>query len=154
MVSPDANFSATSREARIRELAVMDWANMPSSYIREKFGNVSYQTITIYRNSDEYKQVVDEIRREWQETMLRLPHTTELKKRISHGMALSIDVLIEILVAKAPYKDKISAARLMSQLDGRFLHPIDGDTDESTRNKETESLAASLLKHIEKQRVM
>lgn len=132
----------------MRELAVMDWANTPSATIREHFGSVSYQTISRYRESDIYKETWAMCRTEWMEEIGRLPQTADLKKKISQGMALSLNVLIEILGGKAQHKDKISAARLMSQLDGRFLHSADDDPDPSRAGQ---SLAAELLGAIERQ---
>jgi hypothetical protein len=138
------NLSPASKEKRIRELAVMDWANLPTSEIKERFStdeDISYQTLTIYRATDLYKEVMVGLREEWDKEMLRLPGTSDLKKKISHGMSLSLNVLIEILAGRAQYKDKISAARLMAQLDGRFLKM--GEDGESP--KEVESVAKELI---------
>lgn len=148
------NLSPAAREKRIRELAVMDWANLPTSVIKERFAtdeDVSYQTLTIYRDTDLYKEVWQNLRSEWDREMLRLPGTLDLKKKISHGMALSLNVLIEILSGKTQYKDKIAAARLMAQLDGRFLKIGADDSDSSSR--EVNSVASELLAALTKQTV-
>ena len=139
------NRSDTTREARVRRLAVMDWAGLPSRAIREEFGAESYVTICSYRRDPAYIEVVEQLRKEWMEEMIRLPSTSDLRKKISQGMNLSVNVLIEILAGKAAYKDKISAARLMSQLDGRFLR---SGEEEGIPAEGRESVAEELLRHI------
>jgi hypothetical protein len=145
----DVNLSDSAREARCRELACLDWANTPSSVIKERFEGISYQTLSNWRDSDVYKEQSDELRKAWSEEMLRLPSTGELRKKISQGMSIAVNVLIECLTSSAAYKDKISAARLVSQIDGRFLR---SGEDEEGRSRETDSLAAELLDHIKQQR--
>lgn len=149
------NLSPAAREKRIRELAVMDWKNLPTAQIRQYFEenyqleDLTYQTLSHYRETEEYKETWKNLREEWDREMLRLPQTSELKKKISQGMTLSLNVLIEILGGKAAHKDKISAARLMAMLDGRFLKV--GDDPENP--KEIGSVANELLKALQTQRV-
>lgn len=144
------NLSPAAKEKRIRELAVMDWANLPTAVIVERFSqeeDISYQTLTIYRATDLYKEVWQNLREEWDKEMSRLPATNDLKKKISQGMTLSLNVLIEILGGRAQHKDKISAARLMAQLDGRFLKiGEDGEIP-----KGVDSVARELMSALQKQ---
>lgn len=156
MRSPDnenseVNRSDATREVKCRELAVMDWGKVPAARIREQLGNVSFQTITAYRDSEEYKSTIEELRREWLEQASRLPGTSDLKQKISLGMTLALDRLIEILVpdGKIAHKDRISAARLMAQLDGRFLRGDEGDEDKASKN--VQSVADELLVALAKQ---
>lgn len=144
------NLSEASREVRSRELAVLDWAKTPSSQVRETMGNVSYQTITNLRNQPEYTETLEMLRAEWMETVRRTPGGVELRQKISYGMVLSLDRLIEIIVpdTRAAIKDRISAARLMAQLDGRFLHDTEGG---ETTSKNVDSVANELLAAINKQ---
>jgi hypothetical protein len=146
------NLSPAAKEKRIRELAVMDWANLPTKVIVERFSEeeeISYQTLTIYRATPEYREVLEGLRVEWDKEMLRLPSTSQLKKTISQGMTLSVNVLVEILAGRAAYKDKISAARLMAQLDGRFLKiGEDGEIP-----KGVDSVAQELMTALQKQMV-
>ena len=146
----EVNRSEATREKKCRELAVMDWGKVPAAKIRESL-DCSFQTITSYRETSEYKETLEELRREWMDAARRLPNTSELRTKISMGMTLSLDRLIEILVpdGKAQYKDKISAARLMAQLDGRFLRAEDGDED--TAGKNVLSVADELLVALSKQ---
>lgn len=140
-----ANLSEASREVRCRELAVLDWAKTPSKTIREMMGNVAWQTLAHYRDTEEYKETIRELREEWMEAVSRIPNGTELRSKIALGMTLSLDRLIEILVpqTKAALKDRISAARLVAQLDGRFLKgDEDGDTPKNVDSVATELLAA------------
>lgn len=143
------NVSDAAIEQRIRQLAVLDWAQTPGKRIREDLG-LSYQTLQAYRGNPIYQETLDSLRKEWESEMLRLPSTMELKKRIQHGMALSLDVLIDILAkAENTNKDKISAARLMAQLDGRFLKA--GDDGEGSGSKDVESVAHELITAMKRQ---
>ena len=144
------NLSEATREVKCRELAVMDWAKTPSAKIHELMGRPSWQTLANYRETPEYKETLGELRAEWLETIKRLPDASELRKKITLGMALSLDRLIEILVpdGKAAYKDRISAARLMAQLDGRFLR---GEDDEAVTGRNVDSVAQELLTAIRRQ---
>ena len=148
MTEPTINPSEAAVEARLRKLAALDWGNVPNSLIFEEFG-VSYPTISKWRQADVYKEQIEELRANWHEQVSRLPSGATLRKKIEHGMTLSLDVLIQILAGKAAHKDKISAARLMAQLDGRFLHGTDEDADKPGAG--VESLASELLAAVKRQ---
>lgn len=139
------NYSEATREVKCRELAVMDWGKVPAAEIRKTLGGVSFQTITAWRDSEEYKETIDELRAEWMDQVRKLPNTGELRSKISMGMTLSLDRLIEILTpgGKTAHKDRIGAARLMAQLDGRFLKGSDEDGDAVSRT--AQSVADELL---------
>jgi hypothetical protein len=142
------NPSEASREVRIRECAVLDWSNLPTKQVEERL-DLSYQTISNYRDTDIYRATIEELRSEWMKEMMRLPGTADLKKKISQGMALSLNALIEILsTARTAAKDKIGAARLMAQLDGRFLKV---DDEEGAVNRNADSIAQELLTAIKRQ---
>lgn len=143
-----ANHSEASREARIRELAVLDWARMPSTQVRERMGDVDWQTLCAYRNTPLYEEVRSDLRAEWEAEMLRLPGYRDLKKKVEQAVALGIDAVIEILAGKAAHKDKISAARLAAQMDGRFLKASEDDPGDS---KDSDSLGKKLLDALERQ---
>jgi hypothetical protein len=140
------NVSAAGVEARVRELAVMDWANIPSSQFRTKYG-LTFQTVAAYRKREEYQETIHLLREEWKEEMLKLPSTMELRKKISLAMTLGVNTLIEILSQKNQAKDKISAARLVAQIDGRFLRETEGAEVGGTG----ESLAQELVNVMKKQ---
>ena len=142
------NLSDLSREERCRRLAVLDWANTPSARIYEEFSPVSWQTLSNYRETDEYKETAQTLREAWLHEVSTLPGTAMLKKRISQGMVLSINALIDILSGKSANKDKIGAARLMAQLDGRFLKAGD---EEGAVNRDVDSIAGELLTAIKRQ---
>jgi hypothetical protein len=143
-------------EKRIRYLAALDWKGLPAQMIRAMVGKcdnpdgdpVSSVTISSYRGSDIYKIALEEQRQEWREQMLRLPKSAELRKKIEHAMSLSIEAVIEILVVGKD-ADKLSAARLASQWDGRFLH-ADGD-DKPSEGVDTvaQELLNALKRHTE-----
>lgn len=144
------NLSDATREVKCRELAVLDWSKTPSAQVHELMGRPSWQTISNYRETPEYKETLEELRLQWMETVKRLPNSSELRQKITYGMGLSLDRLIEILVpeGKATYKDRISAARLMAQLDGRFLR---GEDDSDPNGKTVDSVAQELLTAIKRQ---
>lgn len=144
-----ANHSEASREARIRELAVLDWARMPSTQVRERMGDVDWQTLCAYRNTPLYEEVRSDLRAEWEAEMLRLPGYRDLKKKVEQAVALGIDAVIEILAdSGAANKDKIAAARLAAQMDGRFLKASENDPGDS---KDSDSLGKKLLDALERQ---
>lgn len=144
-----SNVSETAIEQRIRSLAAMDWAQTSPRKIRESL-DCGYQTLQNYRSHDLYKATVAELREEWHEEMMRLPQTAELKKNIQKGMVLAVKVLVDVLSDNTEArKDQIAAARLMSQLDGRFLKIGEGDGD--SRSRETDSIAGELVSMFKKQ---
>ena len=143
------NLSDASREVKCRELACMDWANLPSARIQERLGPISWLTISNYRDTEEYKETITELRAEWLDQMRKLPQTAELRKKISQAMALGVDTIIDILSGKAAVKDKISAARLAAQLDGRFLR--DGDDVDGKSKVNDDSVAQRLLEAMKRQ---
>jgi hypothetical protein len=142
------NNSVASRENRIMELAVWDWRRKPVNWIRKELGDVHYQTICDYRASDLYKSTLAELKEAWKESLLRLPETRELKGKISQGMTLGLDRLIDILANEmSSPKDVIAAARLMAQMDGRFLRAGD---DPENPGKDIDSVAHELVTAIER----
>jgi hypothetical protein len=143
------NLSDASREKKCRELAVLDWSKTPSSRIKEVMGDPSWQTIAHYRDSAEYKDTLAILREEFRESIAKLPDTRELRQKISLGMTLSLERLIEILSGGHAAKDAIGAARLMAQLDGRFLKGDGEDDGQTTRN--VDSVASELLGALKRQ---
>jgi hypothetical protein len=144
------NNSEASRESRIMELAVWDWRGKPVNWIRQQLDNCHYQTLCDYRKTPLYLSTLEELKQAWRDSILRLPETRELKHKVTQGMALGLDRLIGILAddRSAP-KDAIAAARLMAQMDGRFLRP--GEDDDSMR-KDVDSVAQELLTAVERHR--
>lgn len=140
------NDSEAAKEALIREVAAMDWMQVPSREIRERT-KLCASTVNVYRQSQIYREAIDFLRSEWEEQMRRLPSTNQLRKKIEHAMALAVENVIRILGADvAANKDRISAARLAAQLDGRFLRGDGEDHDQS--GHEVDSLASELLTAI------
>lgn len=145
----EENMSQGSTERKAAELAAMDWANIPSAEVSEHFGGVTFATLAHWRAMPIYIDTLGELQRAWQEEITKLPSTADLKKKINHAMALAVDVLIHTLAGRACVKDKISAARLAAQLDGRFLGADEGP---GRLNPQTETLADALLTEIKKTR--
>jgi hypothetical protein len=142
------NRSATGREANIRKLAVLDWANLPFAAICEELDVTTQTTLSAYRNDPLYAEAVAELRSEWEREMTKLPSTLTLRKKISQGMTLGVNALIEILSGRSSNKDKIAAARLVSQLDGRFLRMGADEGENDPLNPRVESIAEELLRHL------
>jgi hypothetical protein len=134
-----------SRDRKILDLAAIDWSGKnPRQF--EAYATLTGTTLSSYRATDEYKAAIADLREEWHEQMLRLPQTTELRKKINHAMSLSITTVIDILCSPASEnKDKLAAARLASQWDGRFLH-----SEEDKENPADETVAEELLKAIKR----
>ena len=145
----NVNLSDASREKKCRELAVLDWSKTPSARIKEVMGDPAWQTIASYRDSEEYKDTLAILRAEFRESISKLPNTRELREKISLGMTLSLERLIEILSGGHSAKDAIGAARLMAQLDGRFLTG-DGEGDGKT-SRSVDSVAEELLGALKRQ---
>ena len=136
-------------ERQVRELAALDWANMPTEEVRRRFRNVTVATLSVWRRRPEYKETINRLRRCWMDEIARLPKTAELRDRINQAMCLSIDKLVHILVKKGTEdKDIISTARLVAQMDGRFL----GATEDQPGklNPQIETLADALLTELKK----
>ncbi len=138
------NNSEASRESRIMELAVWDWRGKPVTWIRKELDNCHYQTLCDYRKTELYLKTLDELKQAWRDSILRIPETRDLKNRVTQGMVLGLDRLIAILADdEAAPKDVIAAARLMAQMDGRFLRP--GDEDDGRLGKDVDSVAQELV---------
>jgi hypothetical protein len=143
-------------ERRIRYLAALDWKGMPAHMVRLALGRiddpkadaVSTTTVCGYRSTDLYKVALEEQRQEWREQMLKLPQTPELRKKIQHAMALSIGVVIDILVA-GDDKDKLAAARLASQWDGRFMRSDNDDAEKPANESVAQEILTALKRHQE-----
>jgi len=143
------NNSEASRESRIMELAVWDWRGKPVHWIRKELDNCHYQTLCDYRKTPLYLETLGELKDAWRDSILRLPETRELKQKVTQGMALGLDRLIGILAddAAAP-KDVIAAARLMAQMDGRFLKAgEDGDGGGKDVDSVAQELVTALKRH-------
>jgi hypothetical protein len=137
------NCSKASQDARIMELAVWDWRGKPVQWIRDQLDNCHYATICNYRKTKLYLDTLNELKQAWKDAILRLPETRELKQKVTQGMALGLDRLIGILADDhSQPKDVIAAARLMAQMDGRFLRPGD---EEGGLSKDVDSVAQELV---------
>lgn len=144
----NGNNSLASRNARIMELAVWDWRGKPVTWIRSQMDNVHYQTLCDYRNTDLYKETLEELKQAWRDSILKLPETRDLKLKVTQGMSLGLDRVIAILADDdASARDVIAAARLMAQMDGRFLRP--GEDGEGL-SKDVESVAQELVSAIKR----
>jgi hypothetical protein len=144
------NLSVAARESRMRELAVLDWAQMPTTVILEKLDLKAWSVLKQYRETKEYQEALEDLRAAWNEQMLRLPQMTTLKKKVEQAMVLGLNALITILSAeKTQNKDKIAAARLAAQMDGRFLG-ADNGSGEIEHN--TDTVAQELLTAIKRQK--
>jgi hypothetical protein len=148
----NGNQSKAALEARIMELAVWDWRGKPVTWIRAQLENCHYETLCNYRKTDTYLKTIGELKQAWRESLLKLPETRELKQKVTQGMVLGLDRMVGILADddSAP-KDVIAAARLMAQMDGRFLRATDEDGGIS---KDVDSVAQELVTAINRQKAM
>ena len=142
----NANSSPAARESIVRQIAMMDWQQIPSATIREAFGNIAWSTLHDYRETDVYKEELENLKTQWREDMNKLPTTKHLRDKVSLAMTLGLQRLIDVLVAGTP-KDQIAAARLVAQMDGRF---ISGNDKEDGQNPMAQTVASELLTAIER----
>jgi hypothetical protein len=120
------------------KLALLDWDNAPAAEIQKALG-CTHSHLTVLRANPFYQECVKEIEEEWRAKMLKMPGTSALRRKISYALGLATNNLVRILSSpKTSHKDTISAARLIAQMDGRFLGAnIDDDGGKSTADKET-----------------
>jgi AcrR family transcriptional regulator len=137
-------------ESRVMKAAAMDIALSPIQTICTELG-INRQTLYSYRNTDLYRSTVEELRAAWKEAMLRTPGTAELRKEINYGLSIAVKKLIHILsLKKTPNRDLIGAARLMAQMDGRF---IGHDAEEArARGGVDDSVASELINMVKRVR--
>jgi hypothetical protein len=141
-------------ESLTRDIALRDWLRVPVVEMAKEL-EVTINTIRAHRTKTLYLEVIDELRKDWRERINASPATRELRNDIAHGMGVAVHRCIRIVSSsKSRDGDAISAAKLLAQLDGRFLSsdpdaPAAGD---KTSDK-TESIAAELLKAMGKDTV-
>lgn len=139
----------TRSQSRVLRIAAMDFALCPLP-VMEKELNCHRKQIYMDRGTDLYRETVEELREAWKEAMLRTPGTSELRKEINYGLSISVKKLIHILShSKTPNRDLIAAARLMAQMDGRFLGSESADLKPGV---ETESVAQELITMVQRAR--
>jgi hypothetical protein len=125
-------------KGKLMRLAQLDWDNAPTSEIQRAL-HCTHSHLTVLRANPFYKECVHEIETAWREKMLKMPGTPAIRRKISYGLGLATNRVIAILEGtKTTHKDLISAARLIAQMDGRFLGAgIDDDGGKSTGDKDT-----------------
>jgi hypothetical protein len=143
--------------AKTLKLVALDFALAPMSVIQKELGGNGENGVAcknnIYqrRQTDLYKETLHEMTESWKAQMIKAPGTSELRKSINYGMGIAVKKLIEILAGDNPNKDIIGAARLMAQMDGRFLRS-DGEGEGHASSVDTESVAQELLTAIKRQK--
>ena|SRR5271165_1179873 len=142
------NNSEASRDSRIKDLALWDWQRKPVVWIRKALGDCHYVTLCNYRATELYKQTLEDLKQQWDDAMRSLPETSALRKKVTQAMSLGLDAVIDILAGASSDKDKIAAARLAAQMDGRFLHA--GEDEAARLNRDVESMAQELLEGIKR----
>ena len=136
-------------ESRVMKVAAMDVALAPVEIICQEL-QINRQTIYSYRNTPLYHETVEELRAAWKEAMLKTPGTPELRKEINYGLSIAVKKLIHILsLKKTPNRDLIGAARLMAQMDGRFIGH-DAEEARARGGVDTESVASELIQMIQR----
>jgi hypothetical protein len=130
-------------------LAVLDFALAPLETIRQEL-KLTTRQVYFHRNNDLYRESVKELQEAFKEKMLATPGTNELRKHINYGLSIAVKKLIGILAhSKTANRDIVSAARLMAQMDGRF---IGSETGEGKSPEDTESVASELIQMIKRTR--
>lgn len=138
----------TSRQARILKLAALDFAHAPIAVIKQEMKG-SYSHYNVMRKDPLYLETVEEMKTEWKAKMLNTPETTEIARTISYALGIATKKLVNILASsKTTNRDVISAARLIAQMDGRFLGRDSVEGEEIRHSADTNSLATELIQAI------
>jgi hypothetical protein len=139
-------------QAKTLQLAAMDFALAPAETIRKELG-ISQSAINQRRMSPLYKETVEELKVAFKEKMLQTPGSTELRKTISWALSIAVKKILGILSSpKTSNRDIIGAARLVAQMDGRFMGTTDAEGHPAITDN-TESLAAELMKMVSRKDV-
>jgi hypothetical protein len=148
--------NAAKEIAKTLKLVALDFALAPMEVIQKELsgrgegGVASKNNIYARRQTDLYKETLRDMEQAWKEQMLKTPGTTELRKNINYGLSIAVKKLIHILSQpKTPNRDLIGAARLMAQMDGRFLGH-DAEEARAQGGVDTESVAQELLTAIKR----
>lgn len=108
-------------QSKIMKLAFLDWQRVPATIIRQEL-KLSQPHLSSLRQNPLYKQTVEDLKAEFKEQLLKSPQTNELVKTLGYALGIATKRLVHILASsKTSNKDLISAARLVAQMDGRFL---------------------------------
>jgi hypothetical protein len=137
--------------AKTLKLAAMDFALAPIEQIKAEL-KVNSNAINQRRQTQLYKETVEELKESWKQKMLATPGTLELRKQINYGLSIAVKKLVHILSGtRTPNRDIIGAARLMAQMDGRFLGH-DAEEARAQGGVDTESVAQELITAIRRQK--
>lgn len=133
----------------IMRVAEMDFNLIPTSKIMESL-NLNRRQVNDRRIESTYKDELENLRMQHRTEMMRVPGVMELRREIGHGMSLAVRQLVRILEdEKAKDSDKIAAARLTAQIDGRFMGT---DPDREAVDPATDSIASELIQAIKRTR--
>lgn len=139
------------KQSKLLKLAFMDWQGVPKELILKEI-RVSNQTLLEWRNHPTYKEAVEELKAEFKQKLLQSPATNELVKTLGYAMGIATKKLVHILASsKTSNKDVISAARLVAQMDGRFLGNAVEDEANLSR-QDAEEVATELKGMIARRR--
>lgn len=139
------------KQSKLLKLAFMDWQGVPKELILKEI-RVSNQTLLEWRNHPTYKEAVEELKAEFKQKLLQSPATNELVKTLGYAMGIATKKLVHILASsKTSNKDVISAARLVAQMDGRFLGNAVEDEANLSR-QDAEEVATELKSMIARRR--
>jgi hypothetical protein len=139
----------TRENSIILRLAAMDFALAPLETVRQEL-RLTTKQIYLHRQKDLYRLSVKELQEAFKEKMLATPGTNELRKTINYGLSIAVKKLVDILAAKkTSNRDIVSAARLMAQMDGRF---IGSETGDGVASPDIESVASELVTMIKRTR--
>lgn len=140
---PNENWNRSLHEKQVIECAGMDFAGIPIGEMLHHF-NVVRATILSWRATELYQETMAQWQADFAKDLYTAAGTTEMRKKIAKGMHVSVHRLIEIVSGqKSRVGDVINAARLLAQLDGRFLKA--SATDGEVYEGANDPLAAELI---------
>jgi hypothetical protein len=138
-----------ARQSKIMQVAFLDWQRVPHQIILKEL-RLSHPHLNTIRQDPLYHQTVEELKAEFKEKLLSAPGTNELVKTLGYAMGIATKKLVHILASsRTSNKDLISAARLVAQMDGRFLGSAVEDESNLSRH-DAEEVATEIKGMIER----
>jgi hypothetical protein len=139
------------QQSKILKLAALDWAGTPREIILKEL-RCSHPHLNVMRQHPLYLETVDQIKEDFKRKVISAPGTNEIVKTLQYAMGIATKKLVHILASsRTSNKDVISAARLVAQMDGRFLGQAVEDEGRLSRT-DAEEVAVELKSMIERRR--
>src|ERR1700741_3345087 len=139
------------RTSKIMKLAGLDWFETPKEIVLREL-KLTQNHLNLLRQDPLYLETVEQLKADFKKKLLQSPGTNEIVKTLSYAVGIATKKLVHILASpRSCNKDVISAARLVAQMDGRFLGTAVEDEANLSR-QDAEEVATELKSMIERRR--